>query len=81
MTANNKPKNIYGKKYGRLTVIGSTPDRSIVGFPQWLCRCDCGKELYVKSHYLYTGHTKSCGCLKIDSRKKKDGISGLNAVL
>lgn len=57
-----------GQRYGKLTVLsqaGFTSDRNI----KWLCRCDCGQEVTVRSGNLRTGSTKSCGCLKHMSRR------------
>lgn len=31
---------------------------------KWLCRCECLKQIYVETHQLKNGRTKSCGCLK-----------------
>lgn len=30
---------------------------------QWRCKCDCGNYVVVRSQYLRSGHTKSCGCM------------------
>src|SRR5262249_36559507 len=30
----------------------------------WLCRCDCGAEHIVRGSTLYTGVSKSCGCIR-----------------
>lgn len=30
----------------------------------WLCRCDCGQEIWVPVGNLQTGNSKSCGCTK-----------------
>lgn len=52
-------KNLAGKQFGNLTVLDSfIKDKRI----KWLCRCSCGKELYVLAYNLSNGHTKSCGC-------------------
>jgi len=54
--------DITGHKYGRLTVIeraGSYRRHQTT----WLCRCDCGNEVVIKSNALRSGNTKSCGCL------------------
>lgn len=40
----------------------------------WLCRCDCGKELKVRTDSLTSGRTISCGCYLYD----KDRIKALN---
>jgi len=36
----------------------------------WCCRCLCGKEKVVESTSLYTGNTKSCGCLQLKKATK-----------
>lgn len=51
--------DLTGQRFGRLTVI------KYVGESQWLCKCDCGNETIVDRGHLRTGHTKSCGCLKL----------------
>ena len=58
--------DITGKKFGRLTVIGyacTNKSRKSV----WKCKCECGKETFVVGNRLIKGHTKSCGCLRVDS--------------
>jgi hypothetical protein len=63
------PKEMIGKKFGRLTVIGEAPFHfTCKGAPyqQWHCRCECGKELDVLVYALLRGNTKSCGCLHKD---------------
>jgi hypothetical protein len=60
-----EPRNNYksGDKFNRLTL-----KKFYNG--EWICTCDCGKEISVKTERL-KGNTKSCGCLKIESAKKK----------
>lgn len=56
-------KNKIGNKYGRLKVIsrkGSDKYNNSI----WECICDCGNLKTVPSHYLVTGRTKSCGCIR-----------------
>jgi len=81
MTPNNYPRKIHNMRFGRLLVIGNEPDRSKVGFPKWLCKCDCGQKKMIYSYQLFNGHSKSCGCLQKESRMKKPGLAGLNAVI
>jgi hypothetical protein len=55
--------DLTGRKFGKLTVVrrdGS--DR--YSKPEWLCRCDCGREVTVLGLCLKNGRTRSCGCLK-----------------
>lgn len=56
-------KNLIGKKYGNLTVIGLS-DKMSGRKSYWYCKCDCGNEIEVRSDNLTTGNTLSCGCLK-----------------
>ena len=51
-------KDLTGKKFNRLTAI------QYMGKSRWLCKCECGKESVVSTHYLTTLRTQSCGCLK-----------------
>ena len=60
-----------GKQFGWLTVISKSDCAYIfpsTGFKEtkYLCRCDCGKLIEIRSHYLRDGTTKSCGCHKSD---------------
>lgn len=49
-----------GKKYNNLTCIKwEYRGKNIF----WLCKCDCGKEIWVKSGNLASGAVKSCGCI------------------
>lgn len=54
-------KDLSGLKFNRLTVISRVKNIGI--HPVWLCKSDCGKDTFVTSTHLKTGHTKSCGCL------------------
>lgn len=58
-----KPRNLQGKRFGRLVVLGRAENsphapKSVM----WLCRCDCGTEKKIRADQLGSG-TKSCGCL------------------
>ena len=63
-------KNLIGKKYGNLTVIGLS-DKMSGRKSYWYCKCDCGNEIEVRSDNLTTGNTLSCGCLKKSTRQSK----------
>ena len=53
-----------GMRFGRLTIVSFS--HNAIGGTMWLCRCDCGKEVTVKRGKLVTGHTRSCGCLRLE---------------
>jgi len=57
-----KPLDLSGQRFGRLIAIKwvSTNNQ---GNSEWLCKCDCGKEIIVNSQRLKIGKTRSCGCL------------------
>lgn len=60
-------KDITGRRFGRLTVIGIAGrdnHRQVI----WRCRCDCGKEANVRGYSLRSGNTQSCGCLADERR-------------
>lgn len=55
-------RDLTTQRFGRLTVlslIGKIRNRSV-----FKCRCDCGEIAIVRSAYLTSGRTKSCGCLR-----------------
>lgn len=52
-----------GQKFSRLTVVKYLRSKR---YSVWLCRCECGVEIEVNGGSLASGHTKSCGCLKIE---------------
>ena len=52
------PVDITNVRFGRLVAV-----KYVNG--KWLCRCDCGNEIYATYSALDREHgTKSCGCLK-----------------
>ena len=52
-----------GQTFNRLTVLSyASTDKH--GCHNWNCRCQCGKEVTVKSTRLRSGDTKSCGCIR-----------------
>lgn len=73
-----KPKkDITGKVYGRLTVLGRGEDYVSSGgkrASQWWCICDCSEHnlVLVRLSNLTSGNTKSCGCL--DKEKSAERI-------
>jgi hypothetical protein len=56
-----------GKHYGRLTVTGEAA-RNRHGHILWRCVCACGNSLEVEGCRLTSGRTRSCGCLRVDSK-------------
>ena len=72
----SKPINEIGNIYGHLQVIKrAEPKRDINGksIVEWICRCDCGKEISVRGTSLRSGHTTSCGCHRDKAIKQEVG--------
>lgn len=48
-----------GDRFGKLVVLSQAEPKN--GKSRWHCRCDCGKEIDVRSYEL-VHESKSCGC-------------------
>ena len=69
--------NLQGQRFGMLTVEKPIQKRDTDHSVRWLCRCDCGNYSIVSSNKLRTGHTTSCGCMRLEAaRKKKTFVDG-----
>lgn len=55
--------NLVGKKFGKLTVIEMSNERSNSGQIKWNTICDCGNNHTVTGDSLRGKKSKSCGCL------------------
>jgi hypothetical protein len=53
--------DLTNQKFGLLTARWPAGMRS--RYVMWLASCDCGKTAIVRSSFLTSGHTKSCGCM------------------
>lgn len=62
-------EDLFSRTFGRLTVLRLL-GVSDSGDCEWLCECLCGSFSVVKSVNLVNGHTKSCGCYKLDVAKR-----------
>lgn len=70
---NNKQfKDLTGKKFTRLLVLGFASKKVLGKSPDylWNCVCDCGSELEVRGGCLNSGGTRSCGCLQKERATK-----------
>lgn len=58
---------LIGNHYGRLTVKENIGRRDKNDRTRYLCDCDCGaKDLEIVGRQIFTGNTRSCGCLHRD---------------
>lgn len=68
----SKKLNLTGKTFERLTAISYNSEISkIKKVSCWNCICECGKNVIVRAASLQKYHTKSCGCLQQQNRRKK----------
>ena len=60
----SKILDLTGQKFGKLTAIRIDNTHHKRPEKYWLCKCDCGKEIFSSSYNLTHNHIKSCGCLR-----------------
>ena len=58
-----KPRDLTGRRFGKLVCISPTSERTSSRRVIWQCRCDCGNMCQAVSSQLIHGYKKSCGCL------------------
>jgi len=63
----NKPVNLTGQVFGRLTVLYQSDKSDNSGKVYWHCECECKNHIDVLAMHLKNGATKSCGCLQKES--------------
>jgi hypothetical protein len=63
----SKKPDISGQKFNFLTAVKFEYSKSNRHF--WLFKCDCGNEKTIGKTYVLTGHTKSCGCWKLQNNR------------
>ena len=71
--------NLTGARFGRLVVLQRDNDTVTPNGKKrvkWLCRCDCGNTVSVRSDSLRNGLTTSCGCLNRENCSKINYIHG-----
>lgn len=59
----SKPLDLSDRIFGKLCV--RYQDKNYRNERKWICECECGKFISVRTHSLIIGKTRSCGCLKI----------------
>ena len=72
--------DMTGRRFGTLVVLKRGENRK--GAVMWECKCDCGNTSRVSTGDLQSGHTRSCGCRKVDfCRKRATKHNGSNSSL
>lgn len=62
---------MIGKKFNKLTVISVCELKSSDDKLKYNCLCDCGNSKAIIGMSLRSGSTKSCGCLLVETVKKR----------
>lgn len=72
-TPSHKKNNedLTGKRFGMLLVVGKDKDRDKTGCIKYICKCDCGNVVSVRSSSLNDGNTSGCGCRLYDTGEKQ----------
>lgn len=70
--------DLTGRRYGRLLVLKRVENRA--DRTCWLCKCECGNSTTVTGRLLNTGHTKSCGCYRLELIRLEKGEAAFNSV-
>ena len=61
--------DLTGQTFHRLTVVRRDTNR-YGGQAFWVCKCQCGTDVFVNTASLRSGHTKSCGCHAADTARR-----------
>jgi len=65
--------DLTGKQFGKLTVIKRSIGNKKGTF--WDCQCSCGNKVTINASNLKDRHTRSCGCMRKES--KSTDLTGL----
>lgn len=60
-----------GRRYGRLVVKELYSHGDHRHPCKWLCLCDCGNTKVVSARDLIYGGTRSCGCLRVETTRRR----------
>ena len=58
--------DITGNRYSKVTVISYAYTKKRRAY--WNCKCDCGTLFEARGYSLVEGNTKSCGCLRFETK-------------
>lgn len=56
-----KKIDLTGQKFGKLTVLKEAPRENTKQPIKWICECECGNQVQVRTTDLRNGHSSSCG--------------------
>lgn len=71
----SKSIDLTGKRFGKLTILSKTDERSSNCSVLWKCKCDCGNLKFIATSSLKSGNIRSCGCIAKENMKKQQVYS------
>lgn len=74
-----KRSNLVGQQFGKLLVLQDYGNTA-AGHSQWLCICDCGKEVVRTATSLTRSKYSSCGCWKPPCGPKSPNWEGVGEI-
>lgn len=74
----SKKLELVGKRFGRLLVLREMEERYNGRHCGYWVRCDCGREIKIRSFALVTRNTRSCGCLRREMWQLPEGEAAKN---
>lgn len=57
-------KDLTGKTFGKLIVLGQDKENPSQKYSYWLCKCECGTIKSIRGCSLTSGRQISCGCVQ-----------------
>ena len=67
--------DMAGNKFGRLIIESRADNKGTRA--AWNCVCECGNRLVVDGKKLRSGHTKSCGCYRVEVTAPSQGKANI----
>lgn len=73
-----KPTDLFGRRFGMLTVVDDSGSRTDSGVIRWRCKCDCGGEMLATRRELVSGNITNCGCVpkQYASKRQAEDLTG-----
>jgi hypothetical protein len=66
--------DLIGHRFGRLTVAALKLKATSRTPTIYICDCDCGARIDVRAGNLKNGHSKSCGCRRVETNAKSKNV-------
>lgn len=71
-----KSKEMIGKKFGCLTILGISSHTDKFKHKYLDCKCDCGKVKAIAMYHITSGASRSCGCKVTEATIRRNTTHG-----